>query len=252
MKINKLLFFFIFIFLLNCAGYEKKKISVKDNKIYYSSTGFALIYDDNLYKNKIINKKINNDQIAVMHSFLKKNTPIEIINPDSLNTIETKVTINTNYPKIFNVVISKKIAMILDIDYENPYVIINEIKKNKKFIAKETSMFEEEINVADKAPVNEVTIDNLNKTKSDVKKNKRTKKNNFIIIISDFYYLDSANKLKQKLSKQTNIMNFSVKKINDNKYRLSVGPFNNFNALKSTYISLNKLGFEELNIFREL
>ena len=142
--------------------------------------------------------------------------------------------------------------MILDIDYENPYVIINEIKKNKKFIAKETSMFEEEMNVADKAPVNEVTIDNLNKTKSDVKKNKRTKKNNFIIIISDFYYLDSANKLKQKLSKQTNIMNFSVKKINDNKYRLSVGPFNNFNALKSTYISLNKLGFEELNIFREL
>ena len=142
--------------------------------------------------------------------------------------------------------------MILDIDYENPYVIINEIKKNKKFIAKESSMFEEEKNVADKAPVNEVTIDDLNKTKSDVKKNNKTQKNNFIIIISDFYYLDSANKLKQKLSKQTNIMNFSVKKINDNKYRLSVGPFNNFNALKSTYISLNKLGFEELNIFREL
>ena len=47
-------------------------------------------------------------------------------------------------------------------------------------------------------------------------------------------------------------MNFSVKKINDNKYRLSVGPFNNFNALKSTYISLNKLGFEDLNVFREL
>ena len=88
--------------------------------------------------------------------------------------------------------------MILDIDYENPYVIINEIKKYKKFIAKESSMFEEEKNVADKAPVNEVTIDDLNKTKSDEKKNKRIKKNNFIIIISDFYYHESANKLKEK------------------------------------------------------
>ena len=250
--LGKTIIFFIFLLLYSCANYETNKSMQKEEKKYYTSTGFALIFDDEFYEQGIINKKINNDQIAVMHSFLKKNTPIEIINPDSLNTIETKVTINTNYPKIFNVVISKKIAMILDIDYENPYVIINEIKKNKKFIAKESSMFEEEKNVADKAPVNEVTIDDLNKTKSDVKKNKSTKKNNFIIIISDFYYLDSANKLKQKLSKQTNIMNFSVKKINDNKYRLSVGPFNNFNALKSTYISLNKLGFEDLNVFREL
>ena len=77
----------------------------KEEKKYYTSTGFALIFDDEFYEQGIINKKINNDQIAVMHSFLKKNTPIEIINPDSLNTIETKVTINTNYPKIFNVVI---------------------------------------------------------------------------------------------------------------------------------------------------
>ena len=29
------------------------------------------------------------------------------------------------------------------------------------------------------------------------------------------------------------------------------GPFKNFNALKTTYISLNKLGFENLNIYRE-
>ena len=39
--------------------------------------------------------------------------------------------------------------------------------------------------------------------------------------------------------------------INDNKYRLAVGPFKNFNALKTIYISLNNLGFEELNIYRE-
>ena len=45
--------------------------------------------------------------------------------------------------------------------------------------------------------------------------------------------------------------NISVKKINDKKYRLFVGPFKNFSALKTTYISLNNLGFESLNVYNE-
>jgi len=57
--------------------------------------------------------------------------------------------------------------------------------------------------------------------------------------------------LKKDLLKKININNISVKKINNNKYRLLVGPFENFNALKTTYISLNKLGFGGLNIYRE-
>ena len=44
---------------------------------------------------------------------------------------------------------------------------------------------------------------------------------------------------------------FLVEQISDNKYRLSAGPFENFNALKSIYISLNNLGFEGLKIYRE-
>ena len=47
------------------------------------------------------------------------------------------------------------------------------------------------------------------------------------------------------------IKNISVKKINDTKYRLFVGPYKNFNALKTVYISLNNLGFDNLNIFNE-
>ena len=80
---------------------------------------------------------------------------------------------------------------------------------------------------------------------------KITGKDNFILVISDFYYIDSANNLKNELDKKTNIDNISVKKINNNQYRLLVGPFKNFNALKNTYISLNNLGFEGLNIYRE-
>ena len=57
--------------------------------------------------------------------------------------------------------------------------------------------------------------------------------------------------LKNDILKKTNIKNISVKKINDNKYRLLTGPFKNFNALKNTYISLNNLGFENLNVYKK-
>ena len=72
-----------------------------------------------------------------------------------------------------------------------------------------------------------------------------------MLIISDFYYVSSANTLKDQLINKNKITNLYVKKINDKKYRLYAGPFKNFNALKNTYISLNKLGFENLNINRE-
>ena len=111
-------------------------------------------------------------------------------------------------------------------------------------------MFEEEKKVAEKAPVNEIKIDDLSKIKSDVSK-KNVKKNNFTIIIADFYYYDSASNLMNELIKKAKIKNISVKKINDTKYRLFVGPYKNFNALKTVYISLNNLGFDNLNIFNE-
>ena len=92
-------------------------------------------------------------------------------------------------------------------------------------------------------------MDDLTKDKSKIIK--KTNENNFILVVSDFYYIDSANNLKTELIKKTNINNISVKKINDKKYRLFAGPFKNFKALKTTYISLNKLGFENLNVYKE-
>ena len=64
-----------------------------------------------------------------MHSFLKRNTPIRIINPENLKEIEAKVSKKAVYPKIFNVVVSQKIAEILELDVSNPYIEVLEIKK---------------------------------------------------------------------------------------------------------------------------
>ena len=250
MNLNKIILLLTFFLQLSsCADYKTNKTVQDKTKIYYSSSGFALIYEDTLYKQKIINKKLDNEVVAVMHSLLKRNTLIKIINPVNSKIIETRINKKANYPKIFNVVISKKIASILELDLNNPFIEIVELKKNKTFIAKEGSIFEEEKNVAIKAPVDEIEMNDLTINQSKIEK--ITEKSNFILVISDFYYIDSANNLKNELDKKTNIDNISVKKINNNQYRLLVGPFKNFNALKDTYISLNNLGFEGLNIYKE-
>jgi len=242
--------FICFIALYSCADYYKNKGTQKDEKQYYSSSGFALIYDDELFLQKIINKKINNEDIRAMHSQLKTNTPLKIINPVNSKVIETKIYKNANYPKIFNIVISKKIASILELDVNNPYVEVIEVKKNKIFIASKTNTFDEEKKVAEKVPVDEIKMDDLSKKEPEIEK-KISEKSNFILVINDFYFEDSANNLKAELVEKTKMNNISIEKINNKKYRLFVGPFKNFNALKTTYISLNNLGFEIPNIYRD-
>ena len=246
------LIFLLFIFFLSgCADYKTAKTDKDEQKKFYSSNGFALVYDDNLFSTGGINKKIkNNNEIVVMHSFLKRNTTVQIINPTNSKVVVTKIMKQAEYPSFFNIVLSKKIAEILELDINNPYVEVLEVKKNKKFIAKESNIFDEEKKVAQSAPVDDIKVDDLSLNKV-IKKKKNIDKSIFTIVISDFYYIDSATNLKNELIKKTNVNKFSIKKINDNKYRLSVGPFKNFNSLKSTYISLNNLGFENLNIYKK-
>ena len=250
MNLKKIILAFVYINLLySCADYSANKSVQKKVRQYYSSSGFALIYEDNLYIQKVVNKKINNEDIKVMHSLLKTNTPIKIINPANSKVIETKIYKKANYPKIFTIVVSERVALILELDLDNPFVEVIEVKKNKTFVAKKTNTYEEEKNVAGKAPVDEIKMDKLINNEDKAKK-KVFKDNNFIIVINDFYYEDSAINLKNELFKKTGFSNILVRKISNNKYRLLAGPFKNFNALKTTYISLNNLGFEDLNIYK--
>ena len=252
MKLNKIIIIFALPFFLNsCADYTQNKKNESINKVFYNSKGFALIYDDDLYKQKIINKKMDNDKLIIAHSFLKRNTPLKIINPFNSKSVKTKVYKNAKYPKIFNVAISKKVAEILELDENNPYVEIIEFKKNKTFIAGEVEIFEEEKKVATKILINEVKMDDLSILPND-ETNKTFKEVNFILVISDFYYLETAENLRIKLTKKLKNNDLSIKKIENNQYRLLAGPFKNFKALKSTYISLNNLGFDELNVLTEI
>ena len=59
----------------------------------YSNSGFTLIYSNDLYKSKIINKKLNNRDLFVFQKNLKKNTTVKItnlLNNKSIRTISNR------------------------------------------------------------------------------------------------------------------------------------------------------------------
>ena len=90
-----LLFFFILL-----AACEQKYSNLKYNSNFenYSNKGFALIYDENLYKNKIINKKIDERSLVVLNNKLKFDTPVKITNLLNGKYILAKIGKKSKYP----------------------------------------------------------------------------------------------------------------------------------------------------------
>ena len=74
--------------------------------------------------------------------------------------------------------ITTRIANELSIDINEPYIDLILISENSTFVAKKAKTFEEEKNVAEKAPVDGITIDNLG---ADLNKEKKIKKKKIFI-----------------------------------------------------------------------
>ncbi len=246
MKFN-LSYIYIFVFLFSCT--QDMKIIKKPSKIKeptFSSKGFALIYDNSVFENKIVDKKLNNSQNYVLHSFLKNNILVRISNPFNSKFLTAKIRKTNDYPSIYNIVITKKMADKLELDINNPYVEVLSIRENDKFIAKEASIFDEEKKVANKAPVTSINVNDM--STSTVKIKVKKKEPSYIIDIAEFYFLESAETVKNRFEKEVNLESIKIKKISKNKFKLYSGPHASFNSVKDIYFSLNKLGFENLNI----
>lgn len=244
----KYISFFIIFFSLSCV--QEGNIKVKTNiinKPVYSSKGFALIYKSMFYKNKLIKKKINNREFVILHSFLKPKSYVKIFNPRNGKNVVAMVKYKTEFSKIYNSVITKRIAETIDLDPNDPYVEIVEINQNIKFIAKKAKTFDEEKNVANTAPVDDINIKNisLNKEKIQLKKT-----NKYLIKIVNFYYLESAKSLKKKLISELNFTNINIEQVSTNNYRVFCGPFNSFDDIKQSYFAIINLGFEQLEIIK--
>ena len=247
---RNVLFIIICVFLSNCTTTTllNNKPNIK-NLNSYSNKGFALVYNEELYKKKIVNKKIHERSLIIFQKNLKVNTPVKITNLLNNKSLIVNVGNNSNYPSFNNSVISSRIAEELELDNDQPYVEILEILENSIFVAQKAKTFEEEKKVATKAPVNVINISDLNVVKKDNKMNQK-KKFSYTLKIADFYFKDTALMMLDRIKNESSIKNSKIKKISDKKYRVYLGPFNNINSLQKSFNDINILQFENIEILR--
>ena len=250
MLYKKLLILCCFILLNNCTTttLTKNKISNSlDNP--FINKGFSLIYSDKFYDNKIISKKIDERSLVIFQKKLKKNTIVKITNILNNKSIIGTVGGNADYPLFNNAVLSLRIADEIGLNKNEPYVEILEVIENTIFVAKRAKTFEEEKKVANKAPVNNINISNLS-IKEKNSKNELSKKFSYEIKIADFYFNDTASLLVDRIVKETKIKDVKIKKINEKKYRVYAGPFNNINSLQKSFNDISILEFENIEIIK--
>lgn len=249
MKYN---FFLILLIVLitSCTSNNYKTVNVDPILEKFSNNGFALIYNDKLYNDKIISKKMDERDLIIFQRNLRKGTSVKITNPFNSKTIIAKVGKKANYPSFNNSVVSIRISKELEIDINEPYIFIEEIRDNASFIAKKAKTFEEEKKVADKAPVDTISVNDLNDT--DEKKIKKKINNEFkyVIKIADFYYLNTAKQMVKRIKSELNIKKTDINKINENKFRVFTGPYLSLKALQKAYNSIETLGFENIELIK--
>ena len=249
MNYNKFLVI-IFLLISGCATYNIDKAERNFvNKKNFKNKGFALVYNDNLYKKKIVSKKIDNRSLIIFQKNLKKGTTVKIKNILNDKTIIAKVGNNSKYPSFNNSVISDRISKEIDLDLDEPYVEIIEILRDSIFIAKKATIFDEEKKVANNAPIDEISVNNLNVNNKKTKKNKKDQFN-YLIKIADFYFKDSAFAMVDRIKKETPINNAVVKNLSKTQYRVIIGPFDNINSLQKVFNDINILEFENIEIIK--
>ncbi len=251
--IYKYFFLFTFIFFVSCAD-QSKKINYSQNFKNYSNKGFALIYEEKLYKKRFVNKKLDSRSLIIFNNNLIKETPVRVTNLISGKSLVAKVGVNAKYPIFYNSVISKRIATDLDLDFNQPYVEIKTLYQNNSFIINKAKTFDEEKKVATKVPIEGILIENISADKNKVKK-VNTKSNfkvsfKYIIKIADLYFESSAKILKKRLNEEYNINDIKIKKISKNSYRIYKGPFNNLDSIKRQYNDIIRLNFENIEILK--
>ena len=243
-----------FIFLVGCEQNNLKKDVVnREIMSKYKNSGFTLVYDPVLKKEKKISKKIDNKSLFIFHKNLKKNSFVKITNPINQKTVIAEVISNkVRFSDFYNSVITSRIADELSLNLNEPYIDLVLISQNSTFIAKKAKTYNEEKKVAEKAPVDGIQIDNLgdvNQPKNEAKKDNIF---SYSIKIADFYYKDSAKNMSDRIINETNIINPLIKTISNTKYRVLLGPFNDIKKLEDSFNEIKSLDFENIEILKDV
>ena len=226
---------------------NSKKINL-DFESRYKNSGFALIYNKQLKKIK----KLESRSLNIYHKSLKKRSTVKITNPKNGKYLIAEVKSNKEkFSNFYNSVLSLRIAEELELDFNEPYIELILVSKSSTFIAKKAKMFEEEKNVAEKAPVDGIQISDLN-TKKIKKIIKNNKNFSYSIKVADFYYKNSAQMMINKIKDESSIKSLKILKLSNTKYRVLIGPFDDIKRLKSAFEKMDNLKFENLEILNNV
>ena len=247
----KYIFIIFLLIVSSCTTY-----TVTDNEIKslqnnnFENKGFALVYNDILYEKKIISKKMDDRSLIIFQKNLKKGTTVKIKNILNDKTILAKVGKKSQYPLFNNSVISDRISKEIDLDPNEPYIEIFEILNNSSFVAKKAKTFDEEKKVADKAPIDSISVNDLNSDVSKKIEQENEKKFDYTIKIADFYFKDTALSMIDRIKKETPVDDFGIKKLSNTEYRVYLGPFYSINSLQKAFNDINVLQFENIEIIK--
>ena len=250
----KSLLIVLFIFLLGCEQNNLNKNAVNQEIMTkYKNSGFALVYNPMLKKEKKISKKIDNRSLLIFHKSLKKNSFVKITNPVNQKTVIAEViSNNVKFSDFYNSVITSRIAEELSLNLNEPYINLVLISQNSTFVAKKAKTFNEEKKVAEKAPVDGIQIDNLGEINQPKNETIKEEIFSYSIKIADFYYKDSAKNMSDKIINETNIRNPLIKTISNTKYRVLIGPFNDIKKLEDSFNEIKSLDFENIEILKDV
>ena len=243
-----------FIFLLGCEQNNlNKNVVNQDIMTKYKNSGFTLVYNPSLKKEKKISKKIDNRSLLIFHKSLKKNSFVKITNPVNQKTVIAEViSNNVIFSDFYNSVITSRIADELSLNLNEPYINLVLISQNSTFVAKKAKTFNEEKKVAEKAPVDGIQIDNLGEVNQQKKEATKEEIFSYSIKIADFYYKDSAKNMSNRIINETNISNPFIKTISNTKYRVLLGPFNDIKKLEDSFNEIKSLDFENIEILKNV
>ena len=230
---------------------EIKKIEKEELvNIVYSNKGFALIYSED--SNNSLEYKLEDTSINILSPNLPNGTPVRITNIINGKSLLTVVKNKTVLPIYYNSVITNRIVSELSINPSEPYVYIETINSNKLYVANDVKTFDEEKEVANKAPVDDIMVQSisLETEKKESKIENFVTNFNYIIKFADFYFEDSAIMLKNRLFEEYKIENILIKKLSQNNFRVYKGPYKDFEKLKKGFHNIENLDFDSIEIIK--
>ena len=240
----------------NVVQIDKIKVSSDKNEkkevinIVYSNKGFALIYDEDV--DNSLEYNLDNTSLNILSPNLPNGTPVRITNIINGKSLMTIVKNKTILPAFYNSVITKRIVSELSINPNEPYVYIETINSTNLYVANDVKTFDEEKEVANKAPVDDIMVQSISlETKvKESKINDFITNFNYIIKFADFYFEDSAILLKNRLFEEHNIENILIKKLSQNNFRVYKGPYKDFEKLKKGFHNIENLDFDSIEIIK--